>query len=100
MKKYTVFGDRILVKLAQQTQNTEGGLLLPNEVKRPPRHGHILEVGDKVLYLKKSDKIYFNEYSGQALHLTDDLVEPDLIVMREDEVLAREEIDEIAPDCS
>ena len=64
--------------------------MVPTEVKRPARSGVIKEIGELVVRVKIGERIYFSEYSGQYVHITNDLSDPDYIVMLEDEILAIE----------
>lgn len=91
---YRVFFDRILVRRDGELAN-ETGILMPHDVKKPPKTGTVLRVGAEVKYLKVNDRVIFSEYSGYYLQTTQELSDPDLIVMREDEVLAVDDEDEL-----
>ena len=84
---YRVLFDRILVRRDPEQEN-ETGVLMPHDVKKPPKIGVVLNTGAEVKYLKVGDRIIFSEYSGYYLQTNSDLCDPDLIVMREDEILA------------
>jgi len=87
--QYKVLFDRILVKRdSPPDEEMENTILMPHDVKKPPQMGIIIDIGSEVKYAKKDDRIAFNQYAGYFLHTTQDLAEPDLIVMREDEILA------------
>ena len=86
---FRVIYDRVLVKRDSKVETSH--LMIPDKVKKAPRTGVILSVGDEVKYVKVGDHIVFNEYAGQYLEPTQDLIESDFIVMREDEVLAIED---------
>lgn len=91
MKKFRVIYDRVLVK--QDAKKETSHLMIPDKVKKPPRTGVILSVGDEVKYVVVGDNIVFSQYAGQFLEPTQDLTESDLIVMREDEILAIEDVE-------
>jgi len=93
--KYQVLGERVLVErdINDQGQGANA-VLMPHNVKKKPKTGVVLNVGDKVEYIKVGDRIVFNEFAGYFLETSLNLEESDLIVMREDEVLAIEMPDE------
>lgn len=91
--KYKVTGDRILVQ-RHSVQEEEGGLLLPEKVKKRPHSGKVLTIGQEVTSIAVGDVVYFSEYAGHFLDIKNDFEESDLLVMREDEVLAIEVPDE------
>jgi len=86
---YRVLGDKVLVRRDPEYQQ-EGGLLLPSDVKKAPRVGEILSIGEEVTRVKLGERVVFHEYAGHFLKADQDLDETDLIVMREDEILAVE----------
>jgi len=86
MKHHVIF-DRILVRRDPEPENTSH-ILTPHDVKKPPRTGKIEDCGPEVRYLKLGMKVTFNEYAGYFVQSDpQDLEDPDLICMREDEVL-------------
>lgn len=82
--------DKILVKRDPKQEAIAGQLLLPDEVRKPPRTGIVIAVGDEVTKVRQGEKVFFHEYAGYFLKESQDLEESDLIVMRQDEVLAVE----------
>ena len=89
MSTYKVLGERVLVK--KQMQNSTGGLLVPDEAKKSGQlclRGVVQGIGTKVEHVQVGDIVFFSSYAGQFLQLEDSFDEPDLIVMREDEILA------------
>lgn len=91
--KYKVTGDRLLVK-RQAIVEEEGGLLVPEKVKKRPHSGQVLAVGKEVTEVAIGQTVYFSEYAGHFLDVNADFTETDLLVMREHEVLAIELADE------
>ena len=91
--KYKVTGDRLLVK-RQSVEQDEGGLLIPEKVKKRPHSGEILAIGKDVTEVAIGQTVFFSEYAGHFLDLNNDFTETDLLVMREHEVLAIELGDE------
>jgi co-chaperonin GroES (HSP10) len=90
MSQYQVLGERVLVKKELAKQVT-GSLLVPDEAKKSGQlclKGEIIAVGSKVEHVSVGDIVFFSNYAGQFLQLEDSFDDPDLIVMREDEILA------------
>lgn len=85
---FRVIYDRVLVKRDSKVETSH--LMIPDKVKKAPRTGVILSVGDEVKYVAVGDHVVFSEYAGHFLEPSQDLIESDLIVMREDEILAIE----------
>lgn len=84
--KHKVIYDRILVQRDPEPEPTSN-VLMPHEVKKPPRTGVIQEIGPEVKYLKAGLRVTFNEYAGYYVQTTQELSDSDLISMREDEIL-------------
>lgn len=85
--EYKVLGTKILV-LRDPVQE-QVGLLLTEEVRRPPKTGTVVAVGPKVDDVVVGDRVVFHEYAGHFLETSQDLSQSDLIVMRDsDELLA------------
>ena len=91
--KVEPIGDRILVKRLEAEDKTSGGILLPESAKEKPQQGKVLAVGPgktldngkiSKMNLKKGSVIFFSSYAGNAITVDDE----ELIIMREDEVLA------------
>lgn len=83
-----VLGDRILVQ--RDAEEEEGHILMPHAVKEKPSSGTVLSAGQAVNEIAVGNRVYFNKYAGYFLKMNQDLEESELIVMREDEVLAVE----------
>ena len=87
---YRVLGDKVLVRRDSENSR-EGSLLLPSEVVKAPRVGEVISVGEEVARVKLGERVVFHEYAGHFLKVDQNLDETDLIVMREDEILAVED---------
>jgi chaperonin GroES len=90
-KTYKVLGDRILVQRDPLLEQVEGLLLMPENIEKKPSSGTVITCGSKVEDVQEGDKVFFNEYAGYFLDTDQTLEESDLIVMREDEILAIEQ---------
>ena len=85
--------DRILVERIEEGEQKVGGIIIPDSAKEKPQQGKVVAVGagkpDKdgkkvALDVKAGDTILFGKYSGQEIKLEGE----ELLIMREDEVLA------------
>jgi chaperonin GroES len=85
--------DRVLVKRLEEETKTAGGLFIPDSAKEKPTRGKIIAVGNgksnddgvrKALDVKAGDLILFGKYAGTEIKVDGE----DLIIMREDDILA------------
>jgi len=85
--------DRILVSPIEATTTTAGGIIIPEAAKEKPQEAKVIAVGaGKILEdgtrreidLKEGDHILYGKYSG----VTAKLGEEEVLLLREDEVLA------------
>lgn len=85
--------DRIIVKRLAEEEVTKGGIIIPDTAKEKPIQGQIVAVGTgkllengkvRPLDVKVGDRIMFGKYSGSEIKVDGQ----ELLIMREDEVLA------------
>ncbi len=85
--------DRIIVHRLDEGEQVVGGIIIPDTAKEKPQQGKVVAVGKgkakddgKVtpLDVKEGDTILFGKYSGQEIKIDGE----ELLIMREDEVLA------------
>lgn len=85
--------DRVVVKRTEEEKLSPGGIVIPDSATEKPMRGEVLAVGEgkllddgtvRALALKEGDKILFGKYSGTEIKLDGE----DIVVMREDDVLA------------
>ena len=66
-------GDRIVIKVIEDTEQTSGGIFIPDSAKEKPQKGEVIAVGlgkmnDKgerePMDVKVGDKILYAKYSG------------------------------------
>ena len=85
--------DRILVKRIEEQETVRGGIIIPDTAKEKPQEGKVIAAGNgKIgddgkripLDVKEGDTILFGKYSGQEIKMEGE----ELLIMREDEVLA------------
>ena len=85
--------DRIIVRRLEEGEQKIGGIIIPDTAKEKPQQGEVIAVGNgKVndegervpLDVKAGDLILFGKYTSQEVRLDGE----ELLIMREDEVLA------------
>ena len=85
--------DRVIIRREEQQEVMKGGIVIPDSAKEKPQKGEVIAAGQGkrteegiliALEVKKGDKVLFGKYSGTE-YKSD---EEDLIIMREDDILA------------
>ena len=85
--------DRVVVKRLEEERKTPGGIVIPDTAAEKPIKGEVVAVGpgkradDGTVHpvdVKVGDTVLFGKYSGTEVKLDED----ELLVMREDDVMA------------
>lgn len=85
--------DRVVAKRKEREEEIRGGIIIPDSAKEKPQEAEVIAVGpgkldDKgnrsALDVKVGDRVLIGKYSGSEIKLGDQ----DLIILREDEILA------------
>jgi chaperonin GroES len=85
--------DRLLVSRTEEKETAQGGIIIPDTAREKPQQGQVLAVGNGrileggttlALDVKVGDRILFGKYTGTEVRIDG----KDVLVMREDEVLA------------
>jgi chaperonin GroES len=85
--------DRVIVKRMEEQRTSPGGIVIPDTAAEKPIRGEILAVGNgkildngevRALDLKVGDTVLFGKYSGTEVKVEGQ----DLLVMREDDIMA------------
>jgi chaperonin GroES len=85
--------DRVIVKRSEEERTSPGGIVIPDTATEKPIRGEVLAVGrgkilengeTRPLDVKVGDKVLFGKYSGTEVKVDGE----DLLVMREDDVMA------------
>jgi len=85
--------DRDVVRRIEDERTSPGGIVIPDTAAEKPMQGEILAVGNgkiqdsgdlRPLDVKVGDKILFGKYSGTEVKVEGE----DLLVMREDDIMA------------
>ena len=90
-------GDRLIVEVLEEEEQTVSGIVLPDTAKEKPQKGKVLAVGDgKVnedtgkrtpLDVSEGDEVLYSKYGGTEIKVDGE----DLLVLRETDVLAKVE---------
>ena len=85
--------DRVIVRRLDETSNqTAGGLFIPDSAKEKPQEGEVIAAGAgkykdngerQSLDVKAGDRVLFGKYSGSEIKIDGE----ELLIMREDEIL-------------
>ena len=85
--------DRVIVKRLEEEKKSAGGIIIPDNATEKPVRGEIVAVGpgkkddsgkNIALDVKVGDVVLFGKYSGSEVKVDGE----DLLVMREDDVIA------------
>jgi chaperonin GroES len=84
--------DRVVVRSLEGTEQTRGGLFIPDTAKEKPQQGEVIAVGPGrfeegkrvPMDLKVGDKVLYGKYSGTEVTIDGD----QLLILRESDILA------------
>ena len=85
--------DRLLIKMKEQEETTESGIILPNSTEKGSQIAEVIEVGPGIkhiegktvnMYIKKGDKVIINKYSGTGVKYNGE----EYLIVKQDDVLA------------
>lgn len=85
-------GDHIVIKVIENEEKTESGIVLPETAKEKPQQGEVVAVGSgeivdgkKIpLEVKVGDKIIYSKYAGTEVKLDGE----EYLIIRQSDVLA------------
>lgn len=86
-------GDRVIVKVVEDEEETVGGIVLANNAKQKPQQGNIVAVGEGgvtpegkrlPLSVKEGDTILYDKYAGSEVKYDGD----DYLVLHEKDIMA------------
>ena len=88
-------GDRLIVEVLEEEEQTVSGIVLPDTAKEKPQRGKVLAVGEGKwdedgekripLDVAEGDEVLYSKYGGTEIQVEGD----DLLVLRESDVLAK-----------
>ncbi len=85
--------DRVVIKRMEEERTSPGGIVIPDTAAEKPIKGEVIAVGNgkilengevRPLDVKVGDKVLFGKYSGTEVKVEGE----DLLVMREDDIMA------------
>lgn len=85
--------DRVIVRVKDEEEQIQGGIVLPESAQEKPTEGEVLAVGPGRLNdagertpvdVKVGDTVIFSKYGGTEVKLGDD----EVMVLRSDDILA------------
>lgn len=82
-------GDRILVKVLEETETTKSGIVLPDTAEKEKKaEGEVVAVGEgekiRKMNLKVGDKVMFGKYAGDEVQIQ----KVEHKFLKDDEILA------------
>ena len=92
--KLQPLGDRLIVEVLEEEQETVSGIVLPDTAKEKPQRGRVLAVGPGsrdesgnfvAMDLEDGDEIVFSKYGGTEIKVGVD----EYLILRESDVLAK-----------
>ena len=85
--------DRVIIRrIEESTNQTAGGLFIPDTAKEKPQEGEVIAVGEgkykddgtrQTLDVNPGDRVLFGKYSGSEIKLNGE----EYLIMREEEIL-------------
>ena len=91
-------GDRLIVEVLEEEEQTVSGIVLPDTAKEKPQRGRVLAVGPGSrddngqfipMDLEEGDEIVFSKYGGTEIRVGTD----EYLILRESDVLAKVVLD-------
>jgi len=85
--------DRVIVRVKEEAEQIQGGIVLPESAQEKPTEGEVLAVGPGRLNdageripvdVKVGDSVIFSKYGGTEVKLGDD----EVMLLRVDDILA------------
>lgn len=85
--------DRVIIKRTEEDRTSPGGIVIPDTAAEKPIRGEVVAAGNgklletgelRPLDVKPGDKVLFGKYSGTEVKVDG----KDLLVMREDDIMA------------
>jgi len=92
MKLHPMNG-RVVVKPAEPSDETRGGIVIPDTAKEKPREGKVVAIAeDATDEIAVGDRVVYKEYGGTEVKVDDE----DLVLLNVDDLVAKyEDVDKI-----
>src|SRR5213079_3631320 len=91
-------GDRLIVEVLEEEEQTISGIVLPDTAKEKPQRGRVLAVGPGArdedgkhvpMDVNEGDEVVFSKYGGTEIKVGTD----EYLILRESDVLAKVALD-------
>ncbi len=91
--KLKPLGDRVVLKVLEQEEKTESGIVLPDKARERPQEGEVKAVGPgRVLddgtrvpmEVNEGDKVVFSKFAGSEVKVDGE----EYLIVRQDDILA------------
>ena len=84
---------RVVVRPIEPSEQTKGGIVIPDTVKEKPREGKVIAIAeDATEEVAVGDRVIYSEHGGTEVKLDDE----DLVLLTADDLLAKyEDVDKI-----
>ncbi|MCP4201099.1 MAG: co-chaperone GroES [bacterium] len=85
--------DRVVAKRVESEEEVRGGIIIPDSAKEKPQEAEVVAVGPGKINddgnrapmdVKAGDRVLIGKYSGSEIKIADQ----ELVILREDEILA------------
>ena len=76
-------GDKIVIKVIEDTEQTSGGIFIPDSAKEKPQKGEVIAVGPgktlddgkkEEMEVKVGDKVLFAKYAGTDVKMGEEML--------------------------
>ena len=86
--KIRPLADKLLIKIIDDTQQTQGGIFIPDSAKEKPLRGEVIAVGegtkDEKMLLGAGDIVLYGKFAGTELEYEGEKY----LIMRQSDILA------------
>lgn len=64
-------GDRVIVRVVENTETKKNGIIIPEMAKERPLEGKVIAVGETATKVKPGDQILYGKYAGAEVKIND-----------------------------
>lgn len=72
VSSFQPYGKRVLIKLDDAKQMTDGGIIIPDSAQRPSRTAIVRAIGDECTKVKKGTKVLIPQAGGIEIDVNDE----------------------------
>ena len=85
--------DRIVIKVIEDTEQTSGGIFIPDSAKEKPQKGEVVAVGEgktndkgekEPMEVKVGDKVLYSKYAGNEVKVAGE----EYTILKQEDILA------------